>query len=98
MPYKDKETQKQANREIKKRRRSKSSEGVTSGNVTPVLDDPAWQNIANFINRESSTDMTNLEKLQRIAGSLGTYADQVYMGELTMAEVGKVIGTKEARF
>jgi hypothetical protein len=38
--------------------------------------------------------MSNLERLQRIAGSLGKYADQVYYGQhgLTMKDIGGVIG------
>jgi len=54
----------------------------------------AWAKVAKNITTPCP-DMPNLERLQRIAGSLGKYADMVFYGQdgLTMADIGKVIGT-----
>ncbi len=75
--------------------------GVTSPGrdiegVTPL--DPGWQHVKDFILHDppENKGMPRLERLQRIAGSLGKYADDVYFGELTMGDIGKVIGTKPA--
>lgn len=63
--------------------------------VTPSEADvtlpPEWAHVRDFIRSESS-GMPKLERLQRIAGSLGKYAEGVYFGDLTMGEIGKVIG------
>ncbi len=71
------------------------SEGVTLG-VTGELTGP-WLTVAEYINRPV-TGMPNLERLQRISGSLGKYADQVWfgLGGLTMSDIGKVISTQPA--
>jgi len=57
-----------------------------------VLPDP-WEHVKDFITRPSNSKMPNLEKLQRIAGSLGKYAGEVWLGDLTMQDIGEVIGT-----
>ncbi len=67
-------------------------QGVTSG-VTGSLTGP-WLTVAEKINTPCP-GMPNLERLQRISGSLSKYADQVWfgLGGLTMSDIGKVIGT-----
>lgn len=97
MPYKDAEER----RKRQQARRKGDAPADAPTQVMPLgdtLDDPAWQSVANFINRDSNTKMTNLEKLQRIAGSLGKYADGVFMGDLTMGQIGRVIGVKEGKY
>jgi hypothetical protein len=109
MPYKDKEKQKEATRERVRRYREKGKDVTPQvENVTPIAElhnpqDKAWQHVKEYIQSESP-GMSRLERLQRIAGSLGKYADQVYFGvnseglQLTMDQIGKVIGTKEALY
>ena len=58
-------------------------------NVTPY----DWEHVKEFIQRPPNSKMPNLEKLQRIAGSLGKNADAVWFGDLTMQDIGAVIGT-----
>ena len=86
--YKDKEKQ----REYNKKRMAKvrgNTEGNT-GSPTPESEQPdAWKKLSEFIKRGN-----NLEKLQRIGGSLGKYSNEVWMGGLNLLEIGSVIGTK----
>lgn len=98
MPYRDKEQEREAARLRKQRQRSRPD--VTPSDVTPsAVEDvtpevalpPEWAHVRDFIRSESS-GMPKLERLQRIAGSLGKYADGVYFGDLTMGEIGRVIG------
>ncbi len=108
MPYKDEEARKEAGRERIRRYRALHqgvtleqgvtepvvSEGVTSlSGVTGTLTGP-WLTVAEHINTPCP-GMPNLERLQRIAGSLGKYADQGWygLGGLTMEDIGRVIGT-----
>ena len=68
--------------------------------VTPILPtEPGWADVQAFILRDSPR-MGNLERLQRIAGSLGKYADDVMYGisGLTMLDIGEVIGTQPALY
>ena len=67
-------------------------EGMSHPDVTPLP--PGWQHVMDFIKRESNTSMSNLEKLQRTAGSLGKNAGEVRFGLSgpTFEEIGKVIG------
>uniref|UniRef100_A0A6H2A0K0 Uncharacterized protein n=1 Tax=viral metagenome TaxID=1070528 RepID=A0A6H2A0K0_9ZZZZ len=44
-----------------------------------------------YISRPSP-GMANLERLQRLSGSLGKYGSQVFMGNYTIEEIGKAIG------
>ncbi len=69
--------------------------GVTQG-VTGELTGP-WLTVAEKINTPCP-GMPNLERLQRISGSLGKYTDDVWygLGGLTMGDIGKVIGTLPA--
>ena len=52
--------------------------------------DPQWAHIEEFISRPTlKGQMSNLERLQRIAGSLGKYASEVrfgYYGSITLAK------------
>lgn len=117
--YKDKEKQKEVNRERVRRYREKqkgvTSEGVTEEGVTPpVTPSPVdgWPDVKAFIERES-LGMPNLERLQRIAGSLREHklspvgggpsypaSKDVWFGVsgLTMEDIGSVIGTKEGKY
>tara|TARA_Y100000310_G_scaffold241250_1_gene245177 strand:+ start:227 stop:610 length:384 start_codon:yes stop_codon:yes gene_type:complete len=76
-------------------------ESVTFSDVTPLSPvvslPPEWDTIARYISREGS-GMPNLERLQRIAGSLGKYADEVWMGELTVGDIGRVIGKEGPKY
>jgi len=109
-PYKDPKQEREAARERMQRMRAKGvtskqgvtdpslSEGVTleagvTSGVTGTLTGP-WLVVAEKINTPCP-DMPNLERLQRIAGSLGKHADLVWygLGGLTMEDIGKVIGT-----
>jgi hypothetical protein len=109
MAYKDKEKEREAARLRKqKQRMSRPKEDVTPL-VTPSIEtvaelhpqDKAWAHVKEYIQSESP-GMSRLERLQRIAGSLGKYSDQVYFGvnseglQLTMDQIGKVIGTQPA--
>ena len=51
----------------------------------------AWDNVVGRIGRECP-DMPNLERYQRIAGSLGELGKGVFQGELTAWEIGEVLG------
>ena len=90
------------------------TEGVTENNsnpqeLTPVTPEivtpdvlpvtPGWADVQAFILRDSPR-MGNLERLQRIAGSLGKYADDVMYGisGLTMQDIGECIGTQPALY
>jgi len=65
-----------------------SPDGFTS--PPPESEQPdAWRKLGEFIKRGN-----NLEKLQRIGGSLGKYSNEVWMGGLNLLEIGSVIGTK----
>ena len=72
--------------------------------VTPdvTLSDP-WEHVKEFISEPVTSwvvggDMTRLERMQRIAGSLGKRAHGVWFGDLTVEDIGKVIGVKEAMY
>ncbi len=58
-----------------------------------------WPDVKAYISRESPR-MANLERLQRIAGSLGKCSGDVWFGVsgLTMEDIGSVIGTKEGLY
>ncbi len=73
------------------------AKGVTE-DVLETLTGP-WLVVAEHINTPCP-GMPNLERLQRISGSLGKYADQVWygLGGLTMSDIGKVIGTQPAMY
>jgi hypothetical protein len=53
-----------------------------------------WADVARDVT-SPAPGMPNLERMQRIAGSLGKYTDDVWYGDkgLTMGDIGKVIGT-----
>jgi len=67
--------------------------------VSPLLDSPAWRTVANYITRESPR-MNNLERLQRLSGMPAPFNGMVWFGNqgLTLADIGAVIGTKEAKY
>lgn len=109
------EAKKQYQREYMKRKRSNKDDVRPTENVRPkVLDldvtpvaisqtDKAWEHVKEYI-QEETPSMSRLERLQRIAGSLGKLAPHVWFGigdtgtGLTMADIGSVIGTKEALY
>ncbi len=113
MPYRDEEQERLAARLRKQRQRAKgvtegvtegvTSQGVTEGvtleGVTEGVTDLTgpWLVVAEHINTPCP-GMPNLERLQRISGSLGRYSDDVWygLGGLTMSDIGKVIGTLPA--
>ena len=101
MPYKDKGKQRDATRRaVAKYRQGITSEGITS--EKPVIPeasnpiDPSWQHVKGWLLADPGVGMPRLERLQRIAGSLGKYADDVWFGGLTMGDIGRVIGVKGA--
>ena len=78
------------------------AQGITKTSVTPcnpLVIPETWQVVRDFISRPTE-GMSNLEKLQRIAGSLGRNADEVWFGlmGLTMGDIGRVIGMQEAKY
>jgi len=93
MPYRDPEKRREAARESMRKRR----QGLTMEEpLTPVPVNPqdaAWQKVREFILKPSNSRMSNLEKLQAIAESLGKYADDVLfgVGGLTMGDIGRVL-------
>jgi len=71
---------------------AKPPKGITV-DVIPHGHDPAWVHIKEFVQRqEPPGTMPYLERLQRIAGSLGKNAHEVRLGALTLEDIGKVIG------
>ena len=56
---------------------------------------PAWAHLVEYI-QQPCPGMPRLERLQRVAGSLGKYANEVYFGigdtALDMEQIGKTIG------
>ncbi|KKL95917.1 hypothetical protein LCGC14_1849730, partial [marine sediment metagenome] len=56
-----------------------------------------WKVLHGYVKREG-VGMPNLERIQRIAGSLGKHAGEVRFGPYgpTLEEVGKLIGTQPA--
>ena len=107
MPYKDAEQAREANREKARRHREKIK-GVTKidsnprESVTPAVTpnpNDGWKDVEAFIKRDSPR-MANLERLQRIAGSLGKRSGDVWFGVsgLTMEDIGSVIGTQEGLY
>ena len=62
--------------------------------------DPQWKKIEEYISRPTPKgQMPNLERLQRIAGSLGKLSGHVFFGlgptsGLTAEEIGKTLGVK----
>ena len=103
MAYKDKVQQREAVRKAVAKHRGITPEGITDTKVPSGGEHvipPEWQAVKRYISRPG-----NLDRMQRIAGSLGVtsnkvyLADQVYfgIGGLTITDIGKVIGTQEAR-
>lgn len=90
MPYRDKEKQREAVKEaVARHRKGITSEGITQS--PDVILSPEWAHVVEYIKRPSPR-MPNLERLQRIAGALGQHADEVHFGDLTLKEIGEVIG------
>ncbi len=102
MPYKDKEAKAKALKAW--RAKSEVPIEVPPQNEVPTpivrsLDEvpvksQAWQHVRDFISTPCP-GMDRLERLQRIAGSLGKNAKHVWFGDLTVADIGAVIGTRE---
>ena len=105
--YKDKAKEKAATTERVRRYREKQKgvtiEGVTpqgvTENVIPVTPLDGWPDVIAYIERDSPR-MPNLERLQRIAGSLGSNASEVWFGVtgLTMQDIGEVIGIQPSLY
>uniref|UniRef100_A0A6M3JR54 Uncharacterized protein n=1 Tax=viral metagenome TaxID=1070528 RepID=A0A6M3JR54_9ZZZZ len=102
MPYTDKAKEREANKERARRyREAHKPTGPTVTPVTPVTPDNSRSNLDSmvipsdalkaYISRPSP-GMANLERLQRLSGSLGKYGSQVFMGNYTIEEIGKAIG------
>jgi len=98
--YKNKEKQREANKVASAKRRAKGmtqgmtkSEGMTAEEAQKMLGIKRGQRLYNFTSRGN-----NLEKMQRICGSLGKYANEVWMGDLSVGEIGEVIGVKEGLY
>ena len=87
MPYKSTEQARQASKERMKRYRGVTlgvtKEGVTSQGVTLP---PTWE----YINKHG------LEKVQAIVTSLGKYAGEVFLGNVSAKQIRDVIGEHEA--
>ena len=98
MPYTNKEARRDYMRDYRKKKSvnplEASDYGITGDNREDNVNrvDPAWEHVKEFIQRPSPR-MPNLERLQRIAGSLGKNAHEVWFGNLTMQDIGQVIGT-----
>ena len=84
-------------RERKRQGRVKPMSNLTAQDAKPAVKpiDPDWQHVKDYILSECP-GMPRLERLQRIAGSLGKYADDVWFGGLTMGDIGRVIGVQGA--
>ena len=81
-------------RERKRQGRVKPVSNLTGQDVKPI--DPEWQHVKDWLLADPGVGMNRLERLQRIAGSLGKLADDVWFGGLTMGDIGRVIGVKGA--
>ena len=74
--YRDKQKQKEANLRAQRKRRGYDKGMTTPPSVTPLKDetvtpiDPDWQHVKDYILSECP-GMPRLERLQRIAGSVG---------------------------
>ncbi len=99
MPYKSKEEARVAARgRMRQWRANKgvtlgvTKVGVTEQGVTRLP--PAWQAVKDYITRPTIREPSNLERMQRICGSLGKRADDVWFGfgGLTAQDIGEVIG------
>lgn len=99
MPYKNAEQARAAAAERQRKHRNVTPD--TPKAVTPdgmsrpaVTPSDGWPDVEAYILRDSPR-MPNLERLQRIAGSLDKYADQVMFGVsgLTMQDIGETIGS-----
>ena len=87
--YKDREKQKEANRLAKRKQRGYDVKGMTKDSYQQLLGIERGKKLDRFVSKGA-----NLEKLQRICGSLGKYAEDVWLGELNLKTIGSVIGTK----
>ena len=69
--------------------------------VQPKIPDSpdGWKDVKAYVQRESS-GMPNLERLQRIAGSLGSQAGEVMFGVtgIMMEDIGSVVGVEGAKY
>lgn len=99
--YTDKEKQKEATKEAVKRYRAKkcNTQDVIPGNVIPdpVIPEgdviPQAEKLKAFISRGD-----NLEKLQRIAGSLGKLSNEVYFMGMTFEDIGNLFGPLPGKY
>ena len=95
MPYTEKSKEYWKERKQAQRMSKKDvQETVLSKNTMSKKLPPAWQHFIDYL-RRPCPGMPALEREQRIAGSLGEHAEQVYFGlsGLTIKDVGNVIGT-----
>lgn len=92
MPYKDMETRREHNREHMKLVREHKPETLPK----------EWEHIKEFISRDvpdtEPNKMPYLERLQRIAGSLGHNAGEVWFGGLTVCDIAGTIGVLPPRY
>ena len=87
--YKDREKQREYNK-----KRMAAVRGNTKGikvthDYQQLLGVERGKRLDSFVSKGA-----NLEKLQRICGSLGKYAEDIWLGELNLKTIGSVIGTK----
>ena len=68
---------------------------IPAQNVIPCHTLPTeWAHLKAWLADPGQTGMPRVERLQRLAGSLGKLGDEVEFGGLTISEIGKVIGVK----
>ena len=111
MPYKNAEQAVAASKGRMRRHRNPVTPDVTP-DVTPRQQAAArdeerqpeaieqgWRDLESYIQRAGPA-MPNLERIQRIAGSLGPNADAVQFGitGITVQDIGTTIGTQPAKY
>jgi hypothetical protein len=104
MPYKDETKAREAKRKWAEKSRthvepSKVEPEIVEPDVRPEIH-PNYRPLYNYIKRPNSGKMPNLERLQRIYGSLKArgLADEVWMGNLTIGEIGETVGELPPKF
>jgi len=89
---------------VKKKRLSTNTPEMSTKEEPVDNIHPNYQSLYNYIKRpipaSEPNKMPNLERLQRIYGSLKgrRLADEVWMGNLSMSEIGEVVGELPPKF
>ena len=107
MPYKHAEQAVAASKERMRRHRNLVTPDVTPRQQAAARDEArqpetieqGWRDLESYIQRAGPA-MPNLERIQRIAGSLGPNADAVQFGitGITVQDIGTTIGTQPAKY